>query len=585
MRKESRIVKIVVLLVSIFLCLALLLLYWHIQEKNYSGTSEYVVDKIVDATNYSELKGAIQSEYALDGSSITFVDEGGWIKYSSFDFEDGEANMFMAVVSSVNDSRLELYIDNPQGESIGTLEISSTNGFFKECYAEISKTVSGVHDFYICNKGGMPINMDVFILSSYSGFETDEERDERMSWWREARYGQFIHFGAYANFPFQEDFQGLGEWVMWYNQLSSVEYEELAVKSFNPANFDAKEIVKNAYDAGANYIVFTSKHHEGFSMFDTDVEGFAPFDIIDYGTYSGRDPILSLSEECRKSGIRFGCYYSILDWHHSEQSEMGTKINNKEAYLEGMKAQLRELIQNYDVDILWFDGEWVDWWTSDDGDMLYHYLRTLKPSIIVNNRVGKRLPDEGDFGTPEQIVPEMGSTFDWESCIPMNDSWGYVPHDTNWKSSKWIIETLVSTASKGGNMLLNVGPDNTGRVPEECLSILSDAGKWINQYGDSIFDTTSSPFNISLDFGAATKKDGYLYLHILDYPEGQCINIPAIENEIKSVSLMGNSSSEKLEYTISDKEVRITLPAKPENEFDTVIIIETDGIPMQRVVH
>lgn len=547
---------------------------------NFSEDEGQMLNKVIDAHKFSEKSGAVQNTLAPDGSSVGQFEAGGYIKYSGFDFAAGEGRVFMTVASSAADGKLELRIDSPDGEIIGTLSVNSTGSvtLFNEQYANI-KQVSGVHDLYITAEKELPVSLDTFVISTYSGSETKEEKDERMSWWRNARYGQFIHFGGYANFPFSDDFKGYGEWVMFNDKISRTEYEDKAIKTFNPADFDAKTIVSNAKSAGVNYMVFTSKHHEGFSMYDTDIKNFAPFDIMDYGNYKGEDPIGSLAEECRKAGIVFGCYYSIMDWHHPAQNTLGETVNDKAAYIADMKAQLRELIQKYDVDMLWFDGEWHDWWTTTDGDALYKYLRTLKPSLIINNRVGKRSETDGDFGTPEQEIPATGLDYDWESCITMNNSWGYVACDTNWKSVDWIIESLVSTASKGGNMLLNVGPDNNGVVPQECTDRLSKAGEWIKKYGESIFGTTANPFSTPLTFGAATKKDGYLYLHITNYPEDGRIIMPAIENKIRSVKILGED--EALKYTAGKGFVLIDMPETPDNEYDTVVAVEVEGVPVQ----
>lgn len=544
------------------------------------------INKIIDASAYINKEGIHETNDALDGTSIGRFEENAWIQYNDIDFGEGEAKVFMIVAAPQEKTRLELRIDSLNGEIIGSLEMidQDCGTYFKEYYTPI-KTIRGVHDLYICSKDASDVSIDIFALSSYSGNETQEEKNNRMDWWRKAKYGEFIHFGAYANYPFGENWQadgerGYGEWVMYNEALSSSEYEKLCVKTFNPSKFDAEKIVQDAFEAGMRYIVFTAKHHEGFSMYDTNVEGFAPFDIMDYGNYKGEDPVLALSRECKSRGMKFGCYYSIIDWHHEEQSDFGETIYDKEAYIEGMKSQLRELIQKYDVDILWFDGEWVEWWEEEDGKELYRYLRTLKPSIIINNRIGKRLETDGDFGTPEQIVPLNSDDFAWESCITMNNSWGYVPEDEDWKSPEWIISSLVSTVSRGGNILLNVGPDDEGVVPEQCLKNLKEAGEWLRSYGDSIFNTTASPFTKELSFGAATKKEGVLFLHILKYPRSREIVIPEIKNEVSSVTIMGEN--DELHYYDDDGSIIIELPPDSQRLYDTVIQVKVEGIPAEK---
>ena len=253
--------------------------------------------------------------------------------------------------------------------------------------------------------------------------ESQADRDARMQWWREARFGMFIHWGLYA-VPAGE-YNGvksdrIGEWIQDWANIPREEYEKYAAE-FNPVEFDAAEWVRIAADAGMKYIVITSKHHEGFSIFDSDV---SDYDIVDSTPY-GKDPIAALSAECKKQGIKLCFYHSIMDWHHPSQyvdqegrhrtaghGQNSILEEQKEEYVTYMKAQLRELVEKYDPAVLWFDGEWVNWWTEPDGKDLYQYCRSLKPSIIVNNRVGKgrqgmqgmnKGPDyAGDFGTPEQ---------------------------------------------------------------------------------------------------------------------------------------------------------------------------------------
>lgn len=548
---------------------------------NFTEDKGHMVNEIIHAHKFSEKDRVTQDELASDKNSVGNFQAGGYLCYKDIDFAGGEAKVLMAVASCTGDGLLEIRIDSPDGQLIGSLGINSTGSarVFSEHYARLEE-VSGVHDLYITAKNELAAHLDTLVISSYDGSETQAEKDSRMSWWREARYGQFIHLGAYANFPFKEEdnFQGYSEWIMFNRQITRTQYEQDCVTTFNPKDFSAEKIVGDAKDAGVKYMVFTSKHHEGYSMYDTDIGGFRNFSLMKYGVYDGEDPILSLSEECEKAGIRFGCYYSIMDWRHWAQNTLGESCNDKAAYVSEMKAQLRELIEKYDVEMLWFDGEWHDWWTTADGDALYRYLRTLKPSLIINNRVGKRAATDGDFGTPEQEIPAGGLDYDWESCITMNNSWGYMEFDTNWKSTEWIIRSLVDTASKGGNMLLNVGPDQNGVVPEECTRRLAEAGKWLDKYGDSIYGTTASPFGASLSFGAATKKDGKLYLHVTSLPEDGRLLVPAIANEINAVRIMGGAA---LPYYSGEGYLLIQIPEETGFEYDLVIEVDTNGIPAE----
>ncbi len=538
---------------------------------------------VINAENTQERYRASDDTLSPDASSAGITGQGGYLAYYGLDFGNGDMTTFMAVLSVPEEAAgqaLEIRLDHLGGECVGALTLESTGGTeaFDEQYAALTRSITGVHDVYLT--APVDVHLDCFVFSSYDGTETAEEKEARMEWWNEARFGMFIHWGAYANFPFDElGFTDWADsaWVQYNSQLSKEEYAHIVADTFDPQQWDAESIVQLAQDAGQKYIVFTSKHHEGFSMFDTKVTGFQDYSLLGYGIYDGPDPLLELSQASKAAGIPFGCYYSIQDWHHPSQEDLSRNMLDKTGYVADMKAQLRELIQVYDVDILWFDGEWQSWWNSDDGRDLYRYLRTMKPSLIINNRIGKRAEDDGDFGTPEQSIPIEGLGYDWESCITMNSSWGYAPYDTDWKTSAWIVQSAVNTASKGGNLLLNVGPDAQGLVPEECAENMRAAGEWFRQYGSSIFGTTASPFYDALPFGAATKKDGVLYLHVEQWPASGKLSLPALKNTVLSVNLMG--ADEDLAFSVQDYVMTITVPSDAPNSIDTVIEVHVDGMP------
>lgn len=545
------------------------------QEDIPGGVASLIADAITADGKYQ-----VDFEIpALDEAAVGFTGEGGYLAYRNLDFGTGGLHTFMAVLAvdeSAAEQTLDIHIDTVGGPVIGSLSLTASD-VYAEQYAALTSNVTGVHDIYLTAPAG--VRLDSFVFSTYTGEETAEEKADRMAWWNDARFGMFIHWGAYANFPFSETHpqKGYSEWVQYDLRISKEEYEQLAVSTFNPQNWDADEIVRLAQNAGQKYIVFTSKHHEGYSMFDTRVTGFKDFSLQGYGLYQGDDPLMQLAQASREAGIPFGCYYSTQDWRHPSQENWSTVILDKAGYVADMKAQLRELIQNYDLDILWFDGEWQPWWNSADGQDLYRYLRTLKPSLIINNRIGKRAVTDGDFGTPEQEIPPDGLDYDWESCITMNGSWGYSPTDTRWKTPQWIVQSLVNTASKGGNLLLNIGPDAQGTVPEDCAANMRTAGEWLAQYGESIYGTTASPFTDALPFGAATKKDGALYLHVLNRPSNGKIIFPALRNTVLSATVLGQDVALTVEQTGDDWS--ITLPADAAVDYDTVIVIEVEGMP------
>jgi alpha-L-fucosidase len=374
--------------------------------------------------------------------------------------------------------------------------------------------------------------------------ETPAQREARMQWWREARFGMFIHWGLYAVPAGEWDGQRsreVGEWIMSWANIPRSRYETLAAR-FDPTRFDAAEWVRLAKGAGMKYIVITSKHHDGFAMFDSAT---SDYDIVDRTPYK-KDPMKALAEEAKKQGLVFCFYYSIMDWHHPSQfvdqpgrdRTAGHHSNEmipdqKAAYVAYMKGQLKELVTRYDPGVLWFDGEWARWWTEADGKDLYAYVRGLKPSIIINNRVGKGRdgmkglnkispdgqPWAGDFGTPEQEIPTGGLPgVDWETCMTMNDTWGYKSYDDHWKSSVSLIRNLIDAASKGGNYLLNVGPTAEGVIPAPSVERLRDIGAWMQVNGAAIYGTSASPFSVPLPFGRATRKGKTVFLHVFDWP-------------------------------------------------------------------
>ena len=433
------------------------------------------------------------------------------------------------------------------------------------------------------------------LQASRSG-ETKSEHDRRMKWWREARFGMFIHWGLYA-VPAGE-YKGqrstrIGEWIMDWANIPRADYEKFAPQ-FNPIKLDAAEWVRIAKEAGMKYIVITSKHHDGFSMFDSQVSNY---DIVDSTPYT-KDPMKALAVEARKQGLKFCFYYSILDWHYPSAyvdapgkdptaGNRTTKMRpgGKEEYVKYMKAQLRELIMTYDPAVLWFDGEWQEWWTEEDGQDLYKYVRGLKSNIIINNRVGKGRQGmqgmnksdreySGDFGTPEQQIPANGLPgVDWESCMTMNTTWGYKFYDDNWKSTETIVHNLIDIASKGGNYLLNVGPTAEGLIPQPSVERLREVGRWMKVNSAAIYGSTASPFATQLAFGRATSKPGRVYLHVFDWPKDGKLQVPAWGRNVKKAYLLAGTRP-ALKFTMDTDGIIIQLPKDAPDPIASVIVLE-----------
>ena len=426
------------------------------------------------------------------------------------------------------------------------------------------------------------------VLDSPGGKNT-LSKGERMNWWRNDRFGMFIHWGLYA-VPAGEwkggKVQGIGEWIMENGHIPVSEYEQLA-KQFNPVKFDAEQWVQIAKNAGMKYIVITSKHHDGFCLWNTK---YTDYDVVDATPFK-RDILGELAQECRKQGIRLCFYHSIMDWHHPDaQAPFYPKYNdtsksnpNFDRYVEYyLKGQLKELVRNYGpLGIMWFDGEWIKDWTRENGWDMFEYCLSLQPDIIVNNRVGNgrqgmrglSKSDEfaGDYGTPEQEIPATGLPgLDWETCMTMNDTWGFKAYDENWKSSEDLIRKLVDIASKGGNFLLNVGPTPEGLIPRESVRRLEDMGKWMAVNKESIHGTTASPIGRP-KWGRCTAKGRKLYLHVFDWPSNGKLVVPFSREQVDQAYLLANER--RVAVAAGGKEAVIILPNQAPDPVDSVIVL------------
>ncbi|MEG1071384.1 MAG: alpha-L-fucosidase [Akkermansia sp.] len=419
------------------------------------------------------------------------------------------------------------------------------------------------------------------ILKDYTNI-TKADKDQRMKWWRDAKFGIFIHFGPYA--VMGGEYKGkvphaCAEWIKNFGNVPNDEYRENA-KHLTLEKFDANAWVKAIKDAGAKYIVITTKHHDGFCMFDS---ALTKYDIKDATPY-GKDFMKELSGACKKQGIKFCTYYSVLEWDNPELES--TPNENKAKYLPYMKGQLAELIGKYGTELLWFDGEWDAWWKEEDGREIYNYLRTLKPNLVVNNRITKARQGMGgmnaegrfgaDFGTPEQEVPDSGiSGVDWESCITMNHSWGFAKHDNDWKTTKDLLHQLIDTNSKGGNYLLNLGPRPDGTIPETSLKRLKEMGKWMKVNGKSIYGTTHSPFD-KMPWGRATQKGDLTYLFIYEWPENGQLKVP-FKSKGKSVVSALSTPNKPLAWKQTPQGMVVDLKGVVKDSLATVLVLKGTG--------
>lgn len=404
-----------------------------------------------------------------------------------------------------------------------------------------------------------------------------KQNDPKMQWWREAKFGMFIHWGLYA-VPSGKwgEKTTYGEWLMHTAKISRAEYSSLA-KQFNPTKFNAEEWVKIAKDAGQKYIVITSKHHDGFAMFKSS----DPYNIYDATPFK-RDILKELADACRKNDMKLGFYYSqAQDWYHPGGAVANSKewdethIADMNQYVDSIVIpQVKEIMENYgDVAVLWWDTP-----TNITPEMAQKISAVIKkyPNLITNNRLGGGVG--GDLETPEQFIPATGFPGrNWEVCMTMNGHWGYNAYDDQWKSTTDLLQKLIDITSKGGNFLLNVGPNQYGVIPEVCQQNLKEIGDWLKINGDAIYGTQASPFPF-LSWGRATRKGQTIYLHVFNWPKEGKLIVP-IGNKIKKAYLLADSTS-SLNVKAGKGNSMIQLPNYAPDKMASVVAIQIEGEPV-----
>lgn len=384
--------------------------------------------------------------------------------------------------------------------------------------------------------------------------------EQDMQRWREMKFGLFIHWGPVSLKGTEISWSRGGErrGRGGKGNIPVEEYDNL-YKQFNPVKFNADEWVQIARDAGMKYLVFTSKHHDGFSMFDSKL---TDYDIM--ASPYGKDICKQLADACHKQGLQLGWYYSPRDWYHPD---FATQHHQK--YLDFYMGQLRELCTNYGkVDILWFDG--LDsprqLWGETPKDS-FSMLRSLQPHIILNNRGG--LP--GDFDTPEQRIGKFQTDRAWETCMTICRQWAWKPND-QMKSLKQCIQTLVWVVGGDGNLLFNVGPMPDGRIEPRQVQRLREMGQWLKKYGRSIYGTRGGPFKTG-SWGASTHKGSTIYIHILNW-DSDTITLPPIPKKVIASSVLtGGTATVKQ----TEEAIEISVPQAHRRELDTIIVLKLDG--------
>ena len=421
----------------------------------------------------------------------------------------------------------------------------------------------------------------------------EPERTQRTKWWRQAKFGMFIHWGLYAVPAGQwkgEVTDEYSEWIMFHNRIPVKEYEQIAGR-FNPVKFNAEEWVKLAKQAGMKYIVITAKHHDGFSMFDSNV---TTYDIVDATPFT-RDPMKELAEACHREGIKFGFYYSIdRDWHHPDaqgndlrQSNTWdcpdeSKKNFDKYFEEFAKPQIKELLTQYGpLGIMWFDG--IGKKTAEQNEEIIAMVRKYQPDCLINSRLGDwKTYEWGDYRSmDDNQVSNRDLGYGWENPGTINNTYGYNKHDTDWKSHTEIIRMLVDIASNGGNYLLNIGPKADGLIPAESVRVLQEVGKWMDKYGRSIYGTTAVPIE-KPSWGRCTAKGNKLYLHVFDWPVNGELIAGAVKNKVKRAYMLADPGKKGLGFVRSNNgdvviKIRASgVSAEALDPSDTVVVLEIE---------
>ena len=455
--------------------------------------------------------------------------------------------------------------------------------------------------------------------------ETAYQTDTRLAWWREAKFGMFIHWGLYSHLAGEWNggyYQGIGEWIMFKARIPISEYERVA-RQFNPVKFDADAWAQLAQDAGMKYVVLTSKHHDGFAMFGSKADRF---NIVDATPFK-RDPVKELAAACAKRGLKFGVYYSqAQDWsapggaiwkgeHEADpiyevpQWDSKQRGDFDEYFEKKALPQVRELLSNYGpLGVLWFDTP-LRVMNVERSAKLEKLVHELQPDCLVSGRLGGEF--QSDYAsTGDNEIPDLSRAGAWETPATLNDTWGFKKHDHHWKTPANVVFKLVDVVSKGGNYLLNIGPDGQGVVPQPSQDILLGAGRWLKVNGEAIYGAGRTRFGG--EFGApipspkkdngapakewrcevcgasqknapkfeqctewrCTTKPGKLYLHLFHWPEGGKFELPPVEGKITKAYLLADLQKTNLKTTQTESGVSIALPAQAPDPIASVICLE-----------
>jgi hypothetical protein len=553
----------------------------------------YYFNQYLDKSgDFAESSNDAYQTVNYDGTSavsLTPTSGNAWLHFKVAIPAGNYTNCMIFTSCQQSGQQMTICVGQPDAAPLWTITSKTTSRpeIFTDsvCTTQILYEQQGEQDVYLCFPNGFAGALGWFSFCQNPEHETDEARMRRMQWFNESRFGHMMHWGAYSVLA-------RGEWVMYSESIPKDVYIQEACIPFDPSTYSPESWADTILDAGQRYLTITTKHHDGFAMFETNVKDFAPYDVVN--TASIHAPVLAaLAQACRERGIRFATYHSLLDWgnvHEVAVEDAATADPDNpnpdpldaEWYVSELKEHLKELIRIFDPVLMWFDGGWAAFMNDDLSNDIRWYLRRLSPDIIINNRLGGS-PNVGDYTTPEQSIPPSAQTGPWECCMTINDSWGYDASDDNWKSSLELLQSLLDCAGKGGNYLLNTGPTADGVIPQPSLDRLASLGEWLDKWGDAIYGTRAGTLDVSCQAGAycTLKLPGTLYVTLTEWPEDKTLRIDLPVNHIDQVYWLDNPAVAQT-YSIVDGLIEVGLPDQSWDSLGVVLVLEVGEFPEAR---
>ncbi|EML8489969.1 alpha-L-fucosidase [Salmonella enterica subsp. enterica] len=551
--------------------------------QDYSESNNTVSIMSVDNYRLDNYDGSARTH---TDQSVTSIPPETWLKFQGTIPAGYYAACMLFASTQTSGQRIEIRLNHPDAEPLWSMTVSTSrveNYFTESVSSSVDIGEADVaSDIYFYFPDGFTGALNWFVLCQNPGNETQEHKQRRMQWFNEARFGHMIHWGAYSVL-------GRGEWVMNNENIPKDEYIAEACEPFDPQNYDPEYWAYVIQSTGQKYVTVTTKHHDGFAMFDTNVTEFAPYDVVN--TASIHSSVLRpLADACKARDIRFCCYYSWLDWANVNEVAIEDAAaidpatidpDDTARYLSEMKEHLKELIEIFDPALIWFDGSWAAFIDSSVSQEIGAFLRRLSPDIIINDRIAN---SAGDFTTSEQSIPAGTQSGPWEACMTINDSWGYDSSDTDWKSTQTLLADLLDCASKGGNLLLNTGPTGDGVIPSACISRLAELGEWMQTWGAAVHNTRAGTLDVSAQPGAycTVGLDNTLYVTITELPDDRLLRVDLPVTLPESVYWL-NAPETSVDYQVDQGFIMVALPETLSDDLGMVLAMRFRELPQPRL--